>query len=89
MFVNVGAWFTIIVCLAVLPKSHSTSTFVWTDYANSTGWPTGMSFILGLVAPAFAIGTIDSSTHMAEEVPNPSKNIPKTVMIQWFGSFVM
>ncbi|KAJ5526198.1 hypothetical protein N7494_012848 [Penicillium frequentans] len=89
LFVNVGAWFTIIVCLAVLPKSHSTSSFVWTEYTNSTGWPTGVSFILGLVAPAFSIGTIDSSTHMAEEVPNPSKNIAKTVMIQWFGSFAM
>ncbi|KAJ5094269.1 hypothetical protein N7456_010130 [Penicillium angulare] len=89
LFVNVGAWVTIIICLAVLPKSHATSSFVWTDYTNSTGWPTGMSFILGMVAPAFAIGTIDSSTHMAEEVPNPSKNIPKTIMVQWFGSFIM
>ncbi|KAJ5633656.1 hypothetical protein N7528_001498 [Penicillium herquei] len=89
VFVNVGAWFTLIICLAVLPKSHSTSSFVWTKYTNSTGWPDGMSFILGLVAPAFSIGTIDSSTHMAEEVPNPSKNIPKTIMIQWFGSFAL
>ncbi|OOQ85476.1 putative choline transport protein [Penicillium brasilianum] len=89
LFVNLGVWFVVVICIAALPKTHSTNSFVWKEYTNLTGWPTGVSFILGLVGPAFAIGTIDSSTHMAEEVPNPSKNIPKTILVQWFGSFSM
>ncbi|KAJ5689986.1 hypothetical protein N7462_004378 [Penicillium macrosclerotiorum] len=87
--INIGVWFVVIICLATLPKTHSTNSFVWLEYENMTGWPTGVSFILGMVAPAFAIGTIDSSTHMAEEIPNPSKNIPKTILVQWFGSFAL
>jgi amino acid transporter len=89
VFVNVAIWFVVVICIAALPKTHSTNAFVWREYTNMTGWPTGVSFILGLVGPAFAIGTIDSSTHMAEEIPNPSRNIPKTILIQWAGSFLM
>jgi choline transport protein len=89
MCVNVGIWFVIVICIATLPKTHSTNAFVWREYTNMTSWPTGVSFILGLVGPAFAIGTIDSSTDMAEEIPNPSRNIPKTILIQWDGSFLM
>ncbi|KAK5062639.1 hypothetical protein LTR84_004712 [Exophiala bonariae] len=84
---NIAAWLVVIICLASIPSTHSTNSFVWTDYRNLTGWPNGMSFILGLVGPAFAIGTIDSTTHMAEEIPNPSRNVPRAMLTSLFGTF--
>ncbi|KAK5447955.1 hypothetical protein LTS15_009454 [Exophiala xenobiotica] len=89
LFFNITAWLVVIICLASIPATHSTNSFVWTDYSNLTGWPNGMSFILGLVAPAFAIGTIDSTTHMAEEIPHPSRNVPRAMFLQWLGSFLL
>ncbi|KAI1621672.1 amino acid/polyamine transporter I [Exophiala viscosa] len=89
LFFNIAAWLVVLICLASIPPTHSTNAFVWTDYSNLTGWPNGMSFILGLVAPAFAIGTIDSTTHMAEEIPHPSRNVPRAMFIQWLGTFLL
>jgi choline transport protein len=89
VYFNMAAWFSLIICLVTLPTSHSTNEFVWSDYSNLTGWPNGVSFILGLVSPAFSIGTIDSTTHMAEEIPHPSRNVPRAMFIQWSGSFLL
>ncbi|KAF6844342.1 choline transporter [Colletotrichum musicola] len=88
-FVLVGGVVTIIV-LATLPKRHASNHFVWAsfDENNVTGWPGGMAFLLGVLNGAFTIGTPDSVTHMAEEMPHPKKDLPKAIMLQIFLGFV-
>jgi amino acid transporter len=63
----VGGLVTIIV-VAVMPEQHASHAFVWKDFANMTGWSNGIAFLTGVLNGAFAIGTPDSVTHMAEEV---------------------
>ena len=69
--VIVGLLVTIVVC-AVLPGSHggyATSKFVWREWQNTTGYKSdGFVFLLGILNGAFAIGTPDVVTHLAEEV---------------------
>lgn len=88
-FVLIGGVVTIIV-LATLPKRHASNHFVWAsfDENNVTGWPGGMAFLLGVLNGAFTIGTPDSVTHMAEEMPHPKKDLPKAIMLQIFLGFV-
>ncbi|KAI1077311.1 putative choline transport protein [Whalleya microplaca] len=74
-------WFVSIVAVAVLPKQggrpYSSSDFVWREWQNNTGYTKdGLVFVLGMLNGAFNIGTPDCSTHMAEEVPRPSVNVP-------------
>lgn len=83
IMVTVGGLVTIIV-LAAMPKQHATteSVFIWSEENNVTGWPAGMAFLIGVLNGAFAIGTPDAVTHMAEELPNPRRDLPKAVAAQ-------
>jgi hypothetical protein len=79
--VLVGGLVTIIV-VAAMPQQHATNSFVWTDWVNSTGWSDGVAFLAGVLNGAFAIGTPDAITHMAEELPNPKRDLPRAVAAQ-------
>jgi choline transport protein len=79
--VLVGGVVTIIV-VAAMPTSHASNGFVWTDWVNGTGYSDGVAFLTGVLNGAFAIGTPDAVTHMAEELPNPKKDLPKAVAAQ-------
>ncbi|KAJ7830322.1 choline transport protein [Mycena olivaceomarginata] len=76
----VGGLVTIIVLAAA--KSHASASFVFTDWQNATGWSGGVAFLTGMLNGAFAIGTPDSVTHMAEELPHPRKDLPRAIAAQ-------
>lgn len=63
--VLVGGLITIIV-VAAMPAEHANNSFVWKDWTNATGMPGGIGFFTGVLNGAFAIGTADSVTHLAE-----------------------
>lgn len=68
-----GVLITIVVC-AVMPKvngqDYASSSFVWREWENGTGYGSnGFVFCLGMLNGAFAVGTPDVISHMAEEVP--------------------
>lgn len=68
-----GFLLTVIVC-AVMPKANETpyasSAFVWTEWTNDTGYSSsGFAFCLGMLNGAFAVGTPDVVSHLAEEIP--------------------
>ena len=54
-----GVLVTIIVC-AVMPYvngvPYATSSFVWSEWENATGYPDGFAFLLGMLNGAFAVG---------------------------------
>ncbi|OHE91255.1 choline transporter [Colletotrichum orchidophilum] len=89
LFVLIGGVVTIIV-LAAMPKQHASNHFVWGsfDENNATGWSGGVAFLLGVLNGAFTIGTPDSITHMAEEMPHPKKDLPKAILLQISLGFV-
>lgn len=60
--------FATIVVLAAMPKSHASSSQVWTQYYNMTGgWSDGVCFMTGLLNAAFAVGVPDCISHLSEE----------------------
>lgn len=72
-FTIAGVFITIIVC-AVMPhvngREYASNSFVWRDWVNSTGYSSnGFAFLLGMLNGAFAVGTPDITTHLAEEIP--------------------
>ena len=79
--VVVGCLITIIV-VAAMPAQHASTSFVWTDWTNVTGWSGGVAFLTGVLNGAFTIGTPDAATHMAEELPNPKVDLPKAIAAQ-------
>lgn len=77
----VGGLVTIIV-VAAMPETHATTDFVWRAWDNQTGWNGGVAFLTGVLNGAFVIGTPDGVTHMAEELPNPKRDLPKAIAAQ-------
>ncbi|KAL8961292.1 MAG: hypothetical protein Q9193_002136 [Seirophora villosa] len=86
-----GVFITIIVCAAmpaVNGSGYATNAFVWREWVNSTGYSSdGFAFLLGMLNGAFAVGTPDVTTHMAEEIPRPGMNIPKAILAQYIIGF--
>ncbi|KAH6900597.1 amino acid/polyamine transporter I [Thelonectria olida] len=83
VLVIVGGLVSIIV-VASMPSKHASNHFVWGSFNdnNLTGWDGGVAFMLGVLNGAFAIGTPDSITHMAEECTNPKRDLPKAIFLQ-------
>lgn len=87
-----GALTTILVC-AIMPSvrsepGHSSSRTVWLDWNASIGYPSGFVFLAGLLNGSYAMGTPDSCSHLAEEIPNPSKYVPIAVAMQYGIGFM-
>lgn len=68
---------------------HATSSFVWTEWRGSgLGYPSGFVFVAGMLNGAFSVGTPDATTHLAEEVPYPQRNVPIAIGLQMAIGFL-
>ncbi|OCK85856.1 putative choline transport protein [Lepidopterella palustris CBS 459.81] len=88
LFLVIGGGLVTIIVVAAMPKTHAANSFVWKDWANATGWGSGVAFLTGVLNGAFTIGTPDAITHMAEEFPNPKVDLPKGVAAQIILGFL-
>ncbi|KAJ6191433.1 hypothetical protein N7519_001454 [Penicillium mononematosum] len=91
-FILAGVFVTIIVC-AVMPHvngtGYATDKLVWATWDNGTGYTQqGFVFVAGMLNGAYSVGTPDCSTHLAEEIPKPSRNIPKAILAQMGVGFI-
>jgi choline transport protein len=74
----------VIVFITVLSCHHngfSENSFVWNNAQPLSGWNPGLGFIMGSANSMFTYGAIDAATHMAEELPSPSINVPKSMIL--------
>lgn len=69
---------TSIVLLATSEKTDA--AFVFTSFKNETGWPDGVSWILGLLQSALSLIAFDVVLHMTEEMPNPKRDCPRALV---------
>lgn len=64
-------------------SGYASSSFVWADWSNQTGYTSnGFVFLAGMLNGAYAVGTPDCVSHLAEEIPNPRRNIPLAIAAQ-------
>ncbi|KEF55200.1 uncharacterized protein A1O9_08854 [Exophiala aquamarina CBS 119918] len=86
-----GVFITILVC-AIMPShgerpGHASSETVWASWTADIGYPNGFVFVAGMLNGSYAMGTPDSTSHLAEEIPEPSKNVPKAIAMQYVIGF--
>jgi len=71
----------IIMFISILAVSEKQSAeFVFTEIRNASGWNDGIAWMIGISAIHWCFSCLDSCTHMADEIPNPTKNIPKVLL---------
>ncbi|KAK1075850.1 hypothetical protein LTR74_000258 [Friedmanniomyces endolithicus] len=94
IFITVAGVVITIVVVAAMPGSggrpaHASSSFVWSEWQDTgLGYPQGYVFIAGMLNGAFSVGTPDAVSHLAEEIPLPSVNLPKAIAFQMVIGFV-
>ncbi|KAF7895867.1 hypothetical protein EAF00_005882 [Botryotinia globosa] len=85
----------VVICITVLATAspdYNDASFVFTDFINSTGWPDGVAWLLGLLQAGLGLTGFDAVAHMIEEIPNPGVQGPKImigcVLIGVFTGFI-
>lgn len=86
-----GFFIVIITCLA-RSTTKQPASFVWATFSNESGWPSGVSFLAGLISPNYMYAGIDGAIHLAEECKQPARVVPRalisTLVIGFVTSFV-
>ncbi|KAK1249276.1 hypothetical protein MKX07_002792 [Trichoderma sp. CBMAI-0711] len=83
----------LVICIVCLVRGDKqSSTWVWTNFEPSSGWPPAVSFFIGLSTHAYMFGGLDSALHLAEETLDASRTVPKALMstigLGFFSGFV-
>ncbi|RSL90850.1 hypothetical protein CDV31_015610 [Fusarium ambrosium] len=61
---------------------------IFTDFYNISGWSNGVAFLIGQNGLNWGFSCLDAIVHIAEEIPNPSTNVPKALILTIIIGFV-
>ncbi|KAJ6088785.1 hypothetical protein N7486_010046 [Penicillium sp. IBT 16267x] len=70
----------IFITLLARADTKQSAEFVFTGFTNLSGWNDGIAFLTGLLGVNWAFSGIDAVTHMAEEIPDPRRNVPRALI---------
>lgn len=81
LWAHILGFIIVLVCLTVLAPNKSSSSEVWSQFLNQGGYESkSLSFFVGLITPVFAFTGADGAVHMAEEIKNSSRVLPKAML---------
>ncbi|KAK0383891.1 hypothetical protein NLU13_7983 [Sarocladium strictum] len=74
-------FFMVLIAAAALPKERQSAEFVFTHFANGTGWDSnGIAWGIGMLTSAYIMIGYDSAAHMSEEMRNPRTGVPRAMI---------
>jgi choline transport protein len=69
-----------ITLLATAAPDYASAEYVFGTFMNSTGWPDGVAWLLGLLQGGLGLTGFDAVAHMIEEIPNAAVEGPKIMI---------
>ena len=80
LIIHIVGFFAVLIPLWILaPRNPAQEVF--TEFLNLGGWSTtGVSFMVGLLAPIYTLIGADSAVHMSEEIKDASLVLPRAIM---------
>lgn len=61
------------ITLLVMCDNKRSSSYVWTEVVNSSGWtPNGWSWLFGFLSASWTMTDYDATAHIAEEIKDPA-----------------
>ena len=84
---SIAGFFIIsITVLATAAPDYATGQYVFAHWLNTTGWPDGIAWLLGLLQGGLGLTGFDAVAHMIEEIPNAALEGPKIMIYcQYIG----
>ncbi|CCH43786.1 Choline transport protein [Wickerhamomyces ciferrii] len=82
LYTSIGSFVVITITVLICSRgNYQDASFVFTEFNNNTGWNSAaIGFLVGLINPAWSFSCLDCATHMAEEIYQPEKFIPISIM---------
>ncbi|KAK2750353.1 hypothetical protein FQN57_003833 [Myotisia sp. PD_48] len=72
----------IMVTLLSMADQRRSGKYVFGHYdASASGWPSGWSFFVGLLQPAYTLTGYGMVAAMCEETQNPQREVPKAIVL--------
>ncbi|KAH7110962.1 amino acid/polyamine transporter I [Dactylonectria macrodidyma] len=82
LVLHILGFFAIFIVLVTFGSHGDDVSNIFLEFRNEGMWPTqGLSWFVGLLGAVFSFAGVDCSFHMCEEVRNPSKAVPRSIMI--------
>ncbi|XP_044715702.1 amino acid permease domain-containing protein [Hirsutella rhossiliensis] len=73
---HIVAFFGTVITLVVMANKN-TASFVFAEFVNSSGWDSdAVSWLIGLLNAVYPLLGYDAACHLAEELPDASRNVP-------------
>ena len=92
---NISVWWhvlgvlVIVGALAIAPSHHQSASFVFTHFANTTGWHSTLYVAaLGLLLAQYTFTGYDASAHMTEETHDAARSGPRGIVMSIIVSLV-
>ncbi|KAF5012788.1 hypothetical protein FDECE_1208 [Fusarium decemcellulare] len=70
----------IFITLFAMSDAHMSAKDFFVTSVNVSGWQKGIAFIIGMNGANWSFSCLDVATHLAEEMPSPSTDIPKALI---------
>ncbi|KAK1622867.1 amino acid permease-domain-containing protein [Colletotrichum phormii] len=70
----------IFITLFAMSEEHASAKDFFVTTVNISGWQNGIAFIIGMNGANWSFSCLDVATHLAEEMPRPSTDIPKALI---------
>ncbi|KZF20763.1 choline transporter [Xylona heveae TC161] len=81
LYTSLVSFIVILITVPARAPTHQTAKFVFANFVNNTGWKSnGIAFIVGLINTNWPFACLDCATHMAEEVAQPERMIPISIL---------
>jgi amino acid permease (GABA permease) len=79
----------IVAVLAFVPDNHQSTSFVFTEFVNNTGWSSSFYvLLLGLLLAQYTFTGYDASAHMTEETHDAAVSGPRGIVMSILVSLV-
>ncbi|WNO71053.1 amino acid permease [Streptomyces sp. AM8-1-1] len=91
---HLGGVAIIVGALAIVPSSHQSPEFVFTEFVNNTGWDSPIYVAaIGLLLAQYTFSGYDASAHLSEETSNASvsaaRGIVRSIWVSWIAGFAL
>jgi choline transport protein len=80
LYLSLAGCFTIFVIGLVTKQHTNSSSFILSSEFNTSGWPKGVAWCIGITNAMYAFGGTDAAIHISEEIPNPGRIIPGIII---------
>lgn len=78
------------ITLLVMNKDKHSAEYAFTKIIPDSGWqPQGFSFLFGFLSVAWCMTDYDATAHIAEEVKDPSRVVPKAIAMALTFTYVV